>query len=65
MNESDIKDKIKVKPCDCSAYKFPHRLDSGKCRELYNNTPLNISDYGMTSNSVAMDDAGHKESDFR
>lgn len=28
--------KMKAKPCRCAAYKFPHRLDSGKCRELYN-----------------------------
>lgn len=26
----------KTKVCNCSAYNFPHRLDSGKCRELYN-----------------------------
>lgn len=24
------------KPCTCPAYPFPHRQDSGKCRELYN-----------------------------
>lgn len=24
------------KVCKCEAYSFPHRLDSGKCRELYN-----------------------------
>lgn len=28
--------KRKPKPCKCSAYDFPHRLDGGKCRELYN-----------------------------
>lgn len=22
--------------CNCEAYPFPHRLDGGKCRELYN-----------------------------
>ncbi len=22
--------------CYCEAYPFPHRIDSGKCRELYN-----------------------------
>ena len=27
---------IKDKPCTCEAYRFPHRLDSGKCRALYN-----------------------------
>ena len=27
---------IKVKPCNCPAYAFPHRLDSGKCAALYN-----------------------------
>jgi len=25
----------KVKPCRCPAYPFPHRLDSAKCKELY------------------------------
>ena len=27
--------KPKPKPCTCPAYKFPHRLDSAKCKELY------------------------------
>lgn len=31
-----IKPKRKQVTCTCEAYKFPHRLDSGKCRELYN-----------------------------
>lgn len=22
--------------CNCPAYKFPHRLDSGECKKLYN-----------------------------
>ena len=26
----------KVKPCNCPAYAFPHRLDSGECKALYN-----------------------------
>ena len=26
----------KVKPCNCPAYAFPHRLESKACRELYN-----------------------------
>lgn len=28
--------KRKQTTCRCEAYPFPHRLDSGKCRELYN-----------------------------
>ncbi len=53
--------KRRFKPCDCSAYAFPHRLDSGKCREQYNNQTVE-----PIGNSYlrAMDDAGHKESDF-
>jgi len=35
-----MKTKRKQITCNCEAYKFPHRLDSGKCRELYNNTPF-------------------------
>ena len=30
----------KAKPCNCDAYKFPHRLDSGKCKELYNHSDI-------------------------
>lgn len=30
----------KAKPCNCSAYKFPHRIDSGACRELYNHADI-------------------------
>ena len=26
----------KVKPCNCPAYKHPHRLDGGECKALYN-----------------------------
>ena len=26
----------KVKPCYCPAYKWPHRLDGGECKALYN-----------------------------
>lgn len=28
--------KRNQKTCNCPAYKFPHRLDGGKCAELYN-----------------------------
>jgi len=28
--------KRKQVTCRCEAYAWPHRLDSGKCRELYN-----------------------------
>lgn len=37
--------KRKPKPCKCSAYNFPHRLDSGKCREQYNNEPVEKDSY--------------------
>ena len=30
----------KTKPCKCEAYKFPHRLDSGKCHDFYNNEDI-------------------------
>ena len=26
----------KVKPCNCPAYAWPHRLDGGACKNLYN-----------------------------
>lgn len=32
--------KRKPKPCTCKAYPFPHRLDGGKCKDLYNSEPL-------------------------
>ncbi len=35
-----MKTKRKQITCNCEAYKFPHRLDSGKCRELYNETQV-------------------------
>ena len=35
-----MKTKRKQITCNCEAYSFPHRLDSGKCRELYNETPV-------------------------
>lgn len=37
----------KQKTCNCDAYKFPHRLDGGKCRELYNE-----SDEGREPDSI-------------
>jgi hypothetical protein len=62
------KTKQKIKPCTCEAYPFPHRLDSGKCRELYNETPVETNDFsgnaGWNKDRIAMDDAGHKPSDF-
>ena len=42
---NNIKPKRKQVTCTCEAYTFPHRLDSGKCRELYNqkaNEPVYI-----------------------
>jgi len=58
--------------CRCEAYKFPHRLDSGKCRELYNEQAKQEAEderyyasRGLhTSYSRAMHDAGHSERDF-
>lgn len=35
-----MKTKRKQITCNCKAYKFPHRLDSGKCRKLYNETQV-------------------------
>lgn len=35
-----MKTKRKQTTCNCKAYEFPHRLDSGKCRKLYNKTPV-------------------------
>ena len=33
---TNIKPKRNQVTCTCEAYKFPHRLDSKACRELYN-----------------------------
>ena len=30
----------KVKPCNCPAYSWPHRLDGGACKALYNSDVL-------------------------
>ena len=56
----------KPKPCKCGAYPFPHRLDSGKCRDLYNETDTEeqpvvsyTNDYYKRMNEYAL-----KESDF-
>ena len=43
----------KPKPCRCHAYSFPHRLDSGKCRELYNNTDDTYSNDDLTLNELS------------
>lgn len=29
--------KVKQVNCNCAAYDFPHRLDSGECKTFYNN----------------------------
>jgi hypothetical protein len=39
MNRDMYINKKGEKVCNCPAYPFVHRLDSGKCKELYNNTP--------------------------
>lgn len=52
----------KAEPCECKVYPFPHRLNGGKC----NGEQLHISDIVVHSSYLsALDDAGHKESDFR
>lgn len=64
--------KHKQKTCNCAAYAFPHRLDSGKCRELYNEEcereAKEFQYYetrGLhTHYQRAMHDAGHSERDF-
>jgi hypothetical protein len=51
--------KVNAIPCRCSAYKFPHRIGSGKCGDIMpeQNVPYHHS-------SQAMRDSGHKNSDF-
>ena len=34
--QTQLTKKVKPPVCHCIAYEFPHRLDGGKCRELYN-----------------------------
>ena len=47
--------KPKQVTCKCAAYKFPHRLDSKACRELYNQShdsgyePDSIKSLGLVS----------------
>ena len=38
--------------CDCEAYIFPHRLDGGRCRELYNNENTDSESHAEWSASM-------------
>lgn len=60
----------KVKPCTCAAYGFPHRLDSGKCRELYNAQEEETADWGRYFNQHGVIDrqlhqSGMTNGDFK
>jgi len=61
------------KVCRCAAYTFPHRLDGGKCRELYNEEVLaeakeNLEwhEYFAQRNvhDKQMHQSGHNDRDF-
>lgn len=61
------------KVCRCAAYKFPHRLDGGKCRELYNEEVLAEAKETLEwheyfaqrkVNDKQMHQSGHGERDF-
>jgi hypothetical protein len=57
------------KVCRCQAYSFPHRLDSGKCRELYNQEAKEEADWDRYFaqrgvNDRDMHQSGHSEKDF-
>jgi hypothetical protein len=57
------------KVCRCTAYKFPHRLDSGECRKLYNEQAKEEADWDRYFsqrgvNDRAMHQSGHSEKDF-
>lgn len=61
---SQIKQKRKQVNCHCCAYPFVHRLDSGKCKELYNSN----SEKSYQDNRIAMSsewyESGHGYKDF-
>jgi hypothetical protein len=52
--------KVNALPCRCSAYKFPHRIGSGKCGDTMpaQNVPYHHS-------RDAMNDAGMSAKDFK
>ncbi|MFV1269848.1 hypothetical protein QMK95_29575 [Klebsiella pneumoniae] len=61
------------KVCRCAAYNFPHRLDGGKCRELYNQQVLEEAKETLEwheyfaqrkVNDKQMHQSGHSERDF-
>lgn len=54
-------------PCTCPAYKFPHRIYSGKCagHESEPDAPLDFNNRSYVSSTQReYDDAGMKVSDF-
>jgi len=61
---SQVKQKRKQVTCNCYAYKFPHRLDSGACRTEYNAN----SEKSYQDNRIAMSsewyESGHGYLDF-
>lgn len=61
----------KHKTCNCSAYSFPHRLDSGECRKLYNAQAQEEAEYdayfaqrGIAGGQRQEFESGHSERDF-
>jgi hypothetical protein len=58
------KPKRKQSTCYCCAYKFPHRLDSGNCRDSYNaNSEVSYADQRIAM-SVDFYESGHSYKDF-
>lgn len=56
------KPKRKQVTCRCGAYAWPHRLDSGACRVLYNSEVV----ASLTINgSSAWYESGHNAKDFQ
>ena len=58
--------KRKQITCRCAAYPWPHRLDSGKCRDLYNESKSEEQPLVSYTNDyfARMAEYGLKESDF-
>lgn len=60
---------VRKSVCHCAAYRFPHRLDSGKCRELYNESAKEQQDWDAYFAQRSVQDrqlhqSGHSASDF-
>ena len=69
MQISDKQRTIRKSVCNCAAYEFPHRLDSGKCRTRYNAEAAEQQDWDAYFAQRSVQDrqlhqSGHRASDF-